>query len=60
MSAKVLQESTAKLRSELIEARRSHAAGELSNTRKIRELRKEIAKSLTYQRQKKDTKEQDS
>jgi ribosomal protein L29 len=44
-----INQQLAEKRTDLAEARRSNAAGELSNTRRIRELKKEIARLLTTQ-----------
>ncbi|MDO4712592.1 MAG: 50S ribosomal protein L29 [Candidatus Saccharibacteria bacterium] len=42
-----LQKQLAEKRSDLIEAKRSHAAGELVNPKALRSLRKDIARLLT-------------
>lgn len=42
-----LQKQLVEKRSDLIEAKRSHAAGELVNPKALRSLRKEIARLLT-------------
>jgi ribosomal protein L29 len=42
--------TVADLRKELAEAKRSHKMGELKNTARLRELRVEIARSLTNER----------
>jgi ribosomal protein L29 len=47
--AKDVNAIIAEKRIELAESRRSNAAGELSNTRRIRELKREIARLLTAQ-----------
>lgn len=42
-----LQKQLAEKRGDLIEAKRSHAAGELVNPKALRSLRKDIARLLT-------------
>lgn len=48
--------SVADLRQELAEANRSHKMGELKNTARLRQLRQEIARSLTAERQQSEKK----
>lgn len=51
-----LKKELAEKRNDLLQAKRSHAAGELVNPKALRSLRKEIARLLTQINNKKESK----